>query len=158
MLGVGIAAVVLLIFGAGILRFIGRIFFMTLGVVMSAAFFAFKLLCIFFGVLAALIFVALRQLLPFAAKHLATAVPWAISALVAFGLTVYAFGRHLFHGDNAIEFLEKLIPPKEIPSRRTEFSLLLIELTDSIHEDILSRLEVQIELIREFFKPLSGGE
>ena len=153
MLEAGIAAVLVLIFGAGILRFIGRIFFMALSAVMSAALFAFKLLCIFFGVLAALIFVALRQLIPFAAKHLAVAVPWAISALVAFGLTVYAFGRHILHGENAIEFLEKLIPQRE-NSRRTDFSLLLIELTDSIHEDILSRLEVQFELIREIFKPL----
>lgn len=154
MLGVGIAVVVLLFFGAGFLQLIGRIFLTVLNVAMSAAIFAFKLMCLFFLVLAALIFIALRQLVPFVAKHLATAVPWAISALVAFGLTVYAFGRHFLHGENAIVFLEKLIPPKEIPSRRTEFSLLLIELTDSIHEDILSRLEVQFELIREFFKPL----
>ena len=157
MLEAGIAAVLVLIFGAGILRFIGRIFFMALSAVMSAALFAFKLLCIFFGVLAALIFVALRQLIPFAAKHLAVAVPWAISALVTGGLVVYAFGRHILHGENAIEFLEKLIPQRE-NSRRTDFSLLLIELTDSIHEDILSRLEVQFELIREIFKPLNGGE
>ncbi|MBO4402012.1 MAG: hypothetical protein J5809_09255 [Selenomonadaceae bacterium] len=150
MLGAIIAVILFLIFGAGILRLVGQFF-------ITAVVFAFKLICIFFGVLAALIYMVLRQLVPFVAKHLAVAVPWAISALVAFGLTVYAFGRHIFHGENAIVFLEKLIPQRE-NSRRTEFSLLLIELTDSIHADILSRLEVQIELIREFFRPLNDGE
>ena len=139
-----IAIGLFLIFGAGLL--------------LRILIFALKLVCAVFGVLAALIYMILRQLVPFVAKHLAVAVPWLISALVAFGLTIYAFGRHFVHGENAIVFLEKLIPPKEFPSRRTEFSLLLIELTDSIHADIVEKLQAQVDLLRDFFKPVSDGE
>lgn len=151
MLGAVIAAIFLLVFGAGILRLVGQFF-------ITAVVFAFKVICVFFGVLAALIYMVLRQLVPFVAKHLAIAVPWAISALVTAGLIIYAVGRKIFHGESVTAFVEKLIPPKEIPSRGTDFSLLVIELADSIHADILSRLEIQIELVREFFKPLRNEE
>ena len=50
MLGAVIAAILLLIFGAGILRLVGQFF-------ITAVVFAFKLVCVFFGVLAALCFV-----------------------------------------------------------------------------------------------------
>lgn len=150
MLGAVIAAILLLIFGAGILRLVGQFF-------ITAVVFAFKLVCVFFGVLAALIYMVLRQLVPFVAKQLAVAVPWAISALVTAGLIIYAVGRKIFHGESVTAFVEKLIPPRET-SRGTDFSLLVIELADSIHADILSRLEIQIALVREFFKPLRNEE
>lgn len=151
----GIAAILLLVFGAGILRLVGNVLLTALGLMMSAAIFAFKLVCVFFGVLAALIYMVLRQLVPFVAQHLAVAIPWVISALVAAGLIFYALGRKILHGESVTAFVEKLIPPREIPSRGTDFSLLVIELADSIHTEIVSKLEAQLAQVREIFRPLS---
>lgn len=151
MLTVAIFAIVLLIFGGAILRLLAKIFFSALVLTLSAATFAFKLFCIFFGVLAGVIFLILQKILPIAAKYLSTATLWGISALVTVAMAIYAFGRKIFNGESFTEIIEKLIP-HENPSRRTDFSLLLIELADSIHTDILSKLENQSDKIFKFFQ------
>ena len=155
MLTVAIFVIVLLIFGGAILRLLAKIFFSALGLTLSVATFAFKLFCIFFGVLAGVIFLILQKILPIAAKYLSTATLWGISALVTVAMAIYAFGRKIFNGESFTEIIEKLIP-HENPSRRTDISLLLIELADSIHTDILSKLENPYERILKFFKPLSN--
>lgn len=151
MLKLAILAVVLLIFGGGILRVLAKIFFSALGLALSVAAFVFKLFCIFFGLLAGAIFLVLQKILPVAAKYLSVAATWTISAVVTVGLILYATSRKIFHGESITEFITKLLPNKRI-SPATDFSLLAIELADSVHSDIVSKLESQYEKILKFFK------
>lgn len=144
---------VLLIFGAGILRLLGKIFLSALGLTLSAATFIFKVLCVFFGLLAGVIFLILQKIIPVAAKYFSTAATWLIAAIVTAGLLIYAAGRNIFHGESITDFIKKLIPHENY-SRRTDFSLFVIELADSVHSDIVSKLETQYEKILQFFKPL----
>ncbi len=149
MLWAVIALGILLLFGAGICQLLLRM-----------SIFAFNLICLVLFALVLLIYLTLRLFVPFVAKKLALAVPWLISAIVALGLTIYAFGRHFLHGENAIVFLEKLIPQRGF-SRRTDFSLLVIALADSVHADIVEKLQAQIELLRkiwQFFPPVKVYE
>ena len=144
--------IVLLIFGVGILRVLAKIFLGALSLTLSAATFIFKIFCIFFGILAGVIFLILQKLVPFAIKHLSTAVMWIIAAIVTLGLTIYAAGRNIFYGESILDFIKKLIPHKEISSRRTDFLLLLIELADSIQSEISEELKSQYEQVLSFFK------
>ncbi len=157
MLKLAIFLVVMLTFGAEILRLLGKIFLSALSLTFSAATFAFKLFCIFLGIFSGAIFLILQNLVPFLAKHLTRAVPWIISAFVTIGLLIYAAGRNIFHGESITEFIEKLISHKEISSRRTDFSLLVIELADSIQADISEKLKSQYETVLNFFKPVDVG-
>ncbi len=144
--------IILLIFGAGILRVFAKFFLAVFSLTFSAATFAFKLFCIFLGILAGVIFLILQNLVPFLAKHLARAVPWIISAFVTAGLLIYAAGRNIFHGESITEFIEKLIPHKDESSRRKDFSISLIELADSIQADISEKLKSQYKQVLNFLK------
>lgn len=158
MFKLAILLVVLLIFGVGILRVLAKIFLGALSVTLSAATSVFKIFCVFFGVLAGVIFLILQRLIPIAAKYLSTAATWLIAATVTVGLLIYAAGRNFLHGESILEFIKKLIPREEISSRRTDFSILLIELTDSIQSDIVSKLKAQYEKITDFFKPFDSEQ
>lgn len=152
MILLAILLIIFLIFGAESLKLLTKIFFSALNLTVSAAILIFKLICIFFGVLAGVIFLLMQKILPCAVKYLSTAATWLISAIVTFALLIYAVGRNIFHGENIIEFIKKLIPNERV-SIRTDFSLLLIELANSIHSDIVSKLETQYQKILRFFKP-----
>ena len=143
MLKFAILVVLLPIFGALILRLLAKIIYLTL----SAA----KLFCIIWGVF----FLILQKLIPFLAKHLATAATWIIAAVVTAGLIIYAAGRNFFHGESISAFIKKLIPHE---THGTEFSLLLIELADSIQNDISEKLKSQYETILDFFKPFDSEQ
>lgn len=155
MFKLAILLVVLLIFGAGILRVLAKIFLSALSLTLSAATSVFKIFCVFFGVLAGVIFLILQRLIPVAAKYLSTAATWLIAATVTVGLLIYAAGRNFLHGESILEFIKKLIPHE---THGTDFSLLLIELTDSIQSDIVSKLKAQYEKITSFFKPFDSEQ
>lgn len=157
MLKLAILLIILLIFGAGILRLLAKIFLYALGLTVSAATFAFKLFCIFFGVLAGVIFLILQKLVPFVIKHLSRAATWIIAAIVTAGLLIYAAGRNIFYGENIFDFIKKLIPNKRVSSR-TDFSLLAIEIADAVNSDIISKLKAQYETITDFFKPFDSEQ
>lgn len=149
MFTLAVLLIILLIIGAGFFRLLAKI----LGLTLSAS----KIFIIILGVLAGIFFLILQKLIPFLAKHLPTAATWIIAAIVTGGLLIYAAGRKLFCGESISDFIKKLIPHKEI-SRRTDFSLLLIELADSIQADIFSKLKTQYEKIFSFFKPIDGEQ
>ena len=134
---------------------VGTIFFRLLAKILGLTLSASKIFVISFGVLAAIFFLILQKLIPFLAKHLSTAATWIIAAIVTGGLMIYAAGRNIFCGESFFDFIKKLIPHKEF-SRRTDFSLLVIELADSIQADISIKLKMQYEKIFNFFKPFDG--
>ena len=144
--------IILLVFGAGILRTLAKLFLAAFSLTFSVATFAFKLFLIFLGILAGAIFLILQNLVPFLAKHLTRAVPWIISAVVTAGLLIYAAARNIFHGESITEFIEKLIPHKDESSRRKDFSISVIELADSIQADISEKLKAQYKEVVNFFK------
>ena len=151
MFKLAVLLVVLLIFGAGILRVLAKIFLGALSLTLSAATSVFKIFCIIWGVF----FLILQKLIPFFAKHLATAATWIIAAVVTAGLIIYAAGRNFFHGESISAFIKKLIPHE---THGTDFSLLLIELADSIQSDIVSKLKAQYEKITDFLKPFDSEQ
>ena len=153
MLILATVAIILLIFGAGVLRVSAKIFFAALSLILSAAILTFKAICVFIAVLAGVIFLALQKITPYAVKYLSTAATWLIAALVTAALLIYAAGRNILHGENFVEFVKELIPNKRI-SIRTDFSLLIIEVADAVHSEIVSKLETQYKKILAFFKPL----
>lgn len=132
---------------------VGTIFFRLLAKILGLTLSASKIFVIIFGVLAGIFFLILQKLIPFLAKHLSTAATWIIAAIVTGGLMIYAAGRNIFCGESFFDFIKKLIPHKEFPSRRTDFSLLVIELADSIQADISIKLKTQYEKIFNFLKP-----
>ncbi|MBQ6297106.1 MAG: hypothetical protein IJK81_05375 [Selenomonadaceae bacterium] len=72
------------------------------------------------------------KVLYFLAEKFSFAIPWIISAGYAIGIGFYALGRQFFTGENARDFLEEKLPPREVP--RDSFSLMLIELMLVFHE------------------------
>ena len=134
---------------------VGIIFFRLLAKILGLTLSASKFFVIFLGVLTGIFFMILQKLIPFLAKHLSTSAMWIISAVVTGGLMIYATGRKIFYGESISDFIKKLIPHVEI-SRRTDFSLLVIELADSIQADISEKLKMQYEKIFNFFKPFDG--
>ena len=136
---------------------VGIIFFRLLAKILGLTLSASKIFIIILGVLAGIFFLILQKVIPFLAKHLSTAATWIIAAIVTGGLLIYAAGRKIFCGESISDFIKKLIPHKEF-SRRTDFSLLLIELADSIQADIFSKLKTQYEKIFSFFKPIDGEQ
>ena len=85
-----------------------------------------------------------QKVLPFAAKYFPIFITWLISAIVTFGLLIYATGRKFLYGESITKFIKQLIPNKRI-SDRTEFLLLLVEVADSIKSDISTKLNFQYE-------------
>ena len=67
----------------------------------------------------------------FLAEKFSLAIPWIISAVYALAIGFYAFGRQFFTDENAKNFLEKKLPPRESP--RESLSLMLIELMLVFH-------------------------
>lgn len=157
MLKLAILLIILLIFGGAILRLLAKLFLYALGLTFSVASFFFKCFCVFFGVMAGVIFLILQKLVPFAVKHLSRAITWIIAAIVTAGLLIYAAGRNIFHGENILDFIKNLIPNKRV-SINTDFSLLLIELADAVHSDIISKFNAQYETILDFFKPIDDEQ
>ena len=111
------------------------------------------ILIMFLLTVGTIFFLILQKLIPFLAKNLSTAATWIIAAIVTGGLMIYAAGRNIFCGESFFDFIKKLIPHKEFSSRRTDFSLLVIELADSIQADISIKLKTQYEKIFNFLKP-----
>lgn len=115
---------------------------------------ALKLFCISLGIIAGVIFLLVHKIIPYVIKYVPLAITWTISAIVTLALMIYAGGRKIFHGESIIDFVKNLIPNKKF-SQQTDFSLLAIELADSINSDITSKLKNQYEKILRFFKPLN---
>ena len=63
----------------------------------------------------------------FVAKHALRSVPWIIAAGGATAFLFFALGLQIFGAGDAKNFLEKFLPPRELPRKRT-LSLLTIEL------------------------------
>lgn len=148
MLMLSIFLIILLIVGAGFLTTLTKTSFSA----SNAATLALKLFCIILGVIAGVVFLLVRKIVPYVVKYVPLAITWTISAVVTAALLIYAGGRKIFHGESITDFVEKLIPDKKI-SQQKDFSLLAIELTDSINNDITSKLKNQYEKILSFFKP-----
>ena len=94
-----------------------------------------------------------EKIIPFAAKYFPVFVTWLISAIVTLALLIYAVVRNILYGVSITKFIKNLIPNKRI-SDKTNFSLLLVEVADSIKIDISAKLKFQYEKILSFFKPL----
>ncbi len=147
-----ILAIILLIFGAEIFRFLSK--FSSLNLIAYAANLVLKTFCILLGIIAGVIFLILQKIIPYVIKYLPMAVTWTISAIVTFALLTYAGGRKIFHGESITDFVKKLIPNKRI-SQETDFSLLAIEIADAINSDITSKLKQQYKKILKFFNPFN---
>ncbi len=142
MVGIVIAAAVLLLCGLGFLRLIFQALAVLAGVVIGAVMFFFKTLCVLIGVLAASTYLALKKLIPIVAN----ALPWVIPSIITFCVAVTAIARKICLGDDELDFVETMLPKKEFP-RRSDFWLALMELNESLHAEIVTRFEQRAQEI-----------
>ena len=147
MFEIAVAIIVLLILGGAFLLVLFKI---SLRGILSVATFIFKMFCVFFGVMAGVIFLLLQKAIPFLVKHLSTAILWIISTIISFALAVYALSRKILHGESFTEFMAQLIPNKDLLHGK-DFSLSAIAIIDAIHSEIISKLEMHYQKIFRFF-------
>lgn len=152
MLGVVLAILLVLVFGAGAVKFFGKFAWLIIKFLFSVVVVTFKIICVAVGLLTGIIYLALKKFVPVAVN----AIPYIISAAITFFVAVFAIGREFATGESALLFVETMLPKKEFP-RRTKLSLALIELADSLRENFIAQCEMQIPKIKQSFG-FSGGE